>query len=255
VIEESPTPALDDEGRSRLCADAVRLARAMGYRCAGTLEFLVDAAGRHHFLELNARLQVEHPVTELLTGRDLVHAQVRAARGEPLPFRQEEITRRGHVIECRVYAEDPARDFMPSTGTLRVYEEPCGPGIRVDGGFRQGSSITPHFDALLAKVIVQAETRAEAIRRMDLALSRFVILGIRTNIAHLRKALSRPEFVSGRYTTQLLAGPALGAPTPCAEALALAAALLEDRPAGAASASLPAASVSPWSAGRWRAGE
>src|SRR5439155_16780780 len=138
------SPALDGQLRARMADAAVRAAQAAGYRNAGTVEFLLDRGGEFYFLEMNTRLQVEHPVTELVTGRDLVRAQVRVAAGEPLPFRQEDLRQSGHALECRIYAEDPAQGFLPSTGAIRVYREPGGPGVRVDSGVEEGSEVMVH---------------------------------------------------------------------------------------------------------------
>jgi 3-methylcrotonyl-CoA carboxylase alpha subunit len=205
ILEESPSPALSDAIRCAMGDAAVAAARAAGYRNAGTVEFLLEGEGelaRFFFLEMNTRLQVEHPVTEALTGRDLVHAQLAVAAGEPLPWSQAEIGRRGHAIECRVYAEDPARDFLPQAGPLLVYREPRGPGVRVDSGVREGQEVGIHYDPLIAKVIVHADARPLAIARAREALKQFVILGVRTNIPFLIRLLDDPEFQSGRLHTR-----------------------------------------------------
>ena len=168
MIEESPSPALSPAVRARMGAAAVAAARAAGYRNAGTVEFLLEGAGddaRFYFLEMNTRLQVEHPVTEMVTGVDLVHAQLRVASGEPLPWSQESLSQRGHAIECRIYAEDPAQGFLPQAGRLLLYREPQGPGIRVDSGVVEGGEIPVHYDPMLAKLIVSGETREVARRR------------------------------------------------------------------------------------------
>jgi acetyl/propionyl-CoA carboxylase alpha subunit len=191
VIEETPAAGLSDEVRARITAAAVAAARAVGYVNAGTVEFIVDRAANFCFLEMNMRLQVEHPVTELVTGRDLVHAQLRVAAGEPLWFTQADVVQRGHAIECRVYAEDAAQGLLPQTGTLIVYREPSGPGVRVDSGVREGQAVTVDYDPMLAKLIVHAETRAAAITRMRQALRDFVILGVRHNAAFLLRLLDK----------------------------------------------------------------
>lgn len=226
IIEESPSPAVDGALRARMGEAAVRAAEAVGYRNAGTIEFLLDAAGRFYFLEMNTRLQVEHPVTECVTGFDLVQAQLRVAAGEPLPFPDPLPAPRGHAIECRVYAEDPERGFLPGSGRIQVYREPAGPGVRVDSGVRQGSEVGVHYDPLLAKLIVWAETRAGALRRMDCALGQFVLLGVPHNLSFLRRVIRHPEFRAGRIHTRFLdEHPLDSAPVPPPAALAAALAL------------------------------
>ncbi|MBP6016685.1 MAG: acetyl-CoA carboxylase biotin carboxylase subunit [Candidatus Promineofilum sp.] len=207
IIEESPSPVVgDDEGlREAITAAAVRLARAAGYSSAGTVEFIVDGAGGFYFLEMNTRLQVEHPVTESVTGIDLVTWQLRVATGEPLGFAQDEVTRRGHAIECRVYAEDPATGFLPSIGEIVHYGRPAGPGLRVDDGIESGSAVSPYYDPMLAKVITWGAERREAIRKMERALSEMVVLGVATNIGYLRDILAEPAFVAGQTSTSFLA--------------------------------------------------
>lgn len=200
VVEESPSPALLPSTRAAMCDAACRVARAVGYRNAGTVEFLVEGHGIHqrfYFLEMNTRLQVEHPVTEEVCGVDLVRAQLRVANGLPLPWRQEDLTQRGHAIECRVYAEDPAREFLPQAGPLLWYHEPQGPGVRVDSGVRAGDSVGVHYDPLLAKLIVRDESRAHALTRMASALDGFGILGLRTNLSFLRAIIRNAVFDAG----------------------------------------------------------
>jgi acetyl-CoA carboxylase biotin carboxylase subunit len=207
VVEESPCPALSPQVRAQMGAAAIAAAKAVGYRNAGTCEFLLEGAGdsaRFYFLEMNTRLQVEHPVTECVTGIDLVHAQLRVASGEPLPFSQESLTQRGHAIECRVYAEDPAQGFLPQAGTILRYREPQGPGIRVDSGVTEGSEVSVFYDPMLAKVIVSAETREAARRRAITALRDFAIGGIRTNIGLLVQILEHPQFVDASIDTGFL---------------------------------------------------
>jgi acetyl-CoA carboxylase biotin carboxylase subunit len=207
MIEESPCPALSANMRQRMGAAAIAAARAVGYRNAGTCEFLLEGEGdaaRFYFLEMNTRLQVEHPVTEAVVGVDLVHAQLRVAAGERLPFSQETLTQRGHAIECRIYAEDPAQGFLPQAGTILLYGEPQGPGIRVDSGVRSGSEVTVHYDPMLAKLIVHASTREEARLRAIHALRQFAILGIRTNIPFLLQVLEHPQFVAANIDTRFL---------------------------------------------------
>ena len=203
IIEESPSPLLDPALRERMGAAAVEAARAVGYANAGTVEFIVDPDSREfYFLEMNTRLQVEHPVTELVTGLDLVQWQLRIASGEAFPFSQQDLNQRGHAIECRIYAEDPAGGFLPSTGRLLQYREPQGPGIRVDAGVWEGSQVSHHYDPLLAKLIVGAETREAAIRRMQAALRQYVIHGVTTNVDFLQSVLAHPDFQDGRATTR-----------------------------------------------------
>jgi len=207
VIEETPSTALTPALRQRMGDAAVAVARAAGYRNAGTVEFLLDGTGdaaRYYFLEMNTRLQVEHPVTEQVTGVDLVRAQIAVASGEPLPWRQDALSQRGHAIEARVYAEDPARNDLPQAGPLLLYREPSMPGIRVDAGFTEGSEVSVHYDPLLAKLIAWGETRDAARRRALAALRSYPILGIRTNIALLIELLEHSRFVAGSIDTGFL---------------------------------------------------
>ncbi len=184
---------------------AVNAAIAVNYVNAGTIEFIVDATtGNFYFLEMNTRLQVEHPVTEFVTGLDLVKLQLRVAQGEALPFSQRDLSQRGHAIECRIYAEDPANDFLPAIGTILRIVEPQGPGIRVDSGVGAGDAITIHYDPMVAKLIVYGQDRADAIRRMDSALSQYIIIGLTTNIHFLRDVLHNPDFMNGKATTSLI---------------------------------------------------
>jgi 3-methylcrotonyl-CoA carboxylase alpha subunit len=204
IIEESPSLALTPALRARMGDAAVAAARAAGYRNAGTIEFLVEGDGEaatFYFLEMNTRLQVEHPVTELVTGTDLVHAQLTVAMGRPLPWRQADLEQRGHAIECRVYAEDPAAGFLPQAGPLRLYREPSGPGIRIDSGVEEGADVPVQYDPMLAKLIAHGESREMAIDRAVGALRAFPILGVRTNIPFLIKVLGRPAFREGRVHT------------------------------------------------------
>jgi 3-methylcrotonyl-CoA carboxylase alpha subunit len=206
IIEESPAPAIrNDELRQEMAAAAVRLALAAGYENAGTVEFIVDEHGRFYFLEMNTRLQVEHPVTEMVSGLDLAVWQIRIAAGEPLPFAQDELRQRGHALECRLYAEDPEHNFLPSTGKLALFRPPTGPGVRVDAGIATGSEISPYYDPLLAKVITWGQDREEAVRKMVLALQETVILGVTTNISYLLAILQEPHFLAGQTPTNYLA--------------------------------------------------
>ncbi len=207
VVEESPSPALTPSLRARMGAAAVSLVQAVGYRNAGTIEFLLEGTGdgaHFYFLEMNTRLQVEHPVTEMVTGVDLVRAQLIEAAGEPLPWTQEQLSLRGHAVECRVYAEDPERNFLPQAGRLLCYREPAMPGIRVDAGVVQGSEVTVYYDPLLAKLVAYGETRDIAIGRAVTALRDFPILGIRTNVSFLVTLLSDARFRDGGIHTRFL---------------------------------------------------
>ncbi len=204
VIEESPSTAVTPAMRARMGDAAVNAARAAHYRNAGTIEFLLEGAGndaRFYFLEMNTRLQVEHPVTEAVVGVDLVHAQLAVAAGEALPWTQENLTQRGHAIECRVYAEDPAAGFLPQAGRLLLYREPAGPGIRVDAGVIEGGDVGVSYDPLLAKLTVSAESRSGAIDRAISALRNFPVLGIRTNIPFMIRLLDHPHFRRGELHT------------------------------------------------------
>jgi acetyl/propionyl-CoA carboxylase alpha subunit len=184
---------------------AVAAARAVNYANAGTVEFLVDAGHNFYFLEMNTRLQVEHPITELVVGVDLVKWQLRVAAGELLPRQQADLSQRGHAIECRLYAEDPSNNFLPSTGQIVQRVEPVGPGVRVDSGITSGDEVTVHYDPLLAKLITYGEDRPEAIRKMDWALRHYVILGeVTTNIAFLRDVLGHAAFQRGEITTDFI---------------------------------------------------
>lgn len=204
IVEETPSPALTPELRARMGAAAVAAARAVGYVNAGTVEFLLDRQGRFYFLEMNTRLQVEHPVTEWVTGLDLVRAQLLVAGGAPLPWRQEEIVWRGHALECRLYAEDPAHGFRPSLGRLLAWGEPSGPGVRLDSGVAEGDEVTMHYDPLLAKLSVHGADRGAAIARALAGLRETAVLGVATNLAYLQDILDHPEFRAGRTHTHFL---------------------------------------------------
>jgi acetyl-CoA carboxylase biotin carboxylase subunit len=249
VIEESPSPALSPALRQAMGQAAVAAARAAGYRNAGTIEFLLEGAGdtaRFYFLEMNTRLQVEHPVTEAVTGVDLVQAQLTVAAGGPLPWSQEALSQRGHAIEVRVYAEDPAHGFVPQAGPLLIYREPQGPGIRVDSGVREGGAVSVNYDPLLAKLTVTAETRDAAIARAVTALHAFPVLGIRTNIPFLGRILGHADFRKGHLHTGFIEQhleDLLAAPEVPDSAVAAAAVL---GASGAAPADTPATTVDPW---------
>src|SRR5664279_5141631 len=213
VLEESPSPIVDEDMRRRMGEIAVRVAKAANYQNAGTVEFLVDRDRNFYFLEMNTRLQVEHPVTEFVTGIDLVHLQFRVAAGEKLPFRQEDIKLRGHAIECRVYAEDPDNNFFPSPGLITRLISPSGPGIRRDSGMYEGWTVPMEYDPLLAKLVGYAETREQAIHRLERALYEYFVGGIKTNISLFRRILKDPDFRAGNIDTgfleRLLASPAV----------------------------------------------
>ncbi len=210
VIEEAPSPLADPALRRAMGEAAVRLARAGGYTNAGTVEFLVDPERRFYFLEMNTRLQVEHPVTEMVTGLDLVKLQIRVAAGEPLPFVQEDVTLRGHAIECRIYAEDPDNNFFPSPGKILERSIPTGPGIRLDDGVYAGWTVPNEYDPLLGKLIAWGSDRAEALARLRRALEEYHVGGIKTNIELFRRILGQPSFIRGELYThwldELLAG-------------------------------------------------
>ncbi len=209
IIEESPSPALTPDLRAAMASAALSAGRAAGYVNAGTVEFLLeetpDGPPRFYFLEVNTRLQVEHPVTELLTGLDLVQLQLQVADGEALPWTQDRVTARGHALEVRIYAEDPATGFLPSVGRLAQWVEPTGPGVRVDSGVERGSEVSPYYDPMLAKLIVQGGSRAEALARMSQALENFHVLGVQTNIAYLLAIIRHPAFQAGELSTGFLA--------------------------------------------------
>lgn len=204
IVEESPAPAFSDVLRGEMCATALKAARAVSYRNAGTVEFILTPGGEFYFLEMNTRLQVEHPVTEAVLGIDLVRAQIDVAQGSPLRWKQADLQQRGHAIECRIYAEDPAEGFLPQTGTVLRYREPSGPGVRVDSGVDQGSEVTVGFDPMLSKVICWAENREACIDRLELALESYVILGTATNLGYLRRAVGHPSFRAGEVSTRFV---------------------------------------------------
>jgi acetyl-CoA carboxylase biotin carboxylase subunit len=230
IVEESPSPALTPSVRAAITQAAVAAGRAAGYVNAGTIEFLLEGSGnsaRFYFLEVNTRLQVEHPVTEGVTGIDLVRAQFIVAAGGRLPWTQDQVSQRGHAIECRVYAEDPAGGFLPQAGTLLLYREPAGPGIRVDSGVVEGGAISVHYDPLVAKLTALAESRDAALARVLAALRHFPVLGIRTNIPFLIRLLEHPDMRSGNIHTRFIEDHAtdlLNAVEPPIEAFAAAAA-------------------------------
>jgi acetyl/propionyl-CoA carboxylase alpha subunit len=261
IVEESPSPNLTPALRARLTDAAVRAGRACGYRNAGTVEFLVDLSGGRtdaapfYFLEMNTRLQVEHPVTEQLLGVDLVRAQLLCAAGEPLPWTQGDLRPRGHAIEARIYAEDPAAGFLPQAGRLLLYREPRQPGLRIDSGVAEGGTVPVHYDPMLAKVIASAETRAAAIDRLTAALRSYPILGVTTNVPFLLSILQSAAFRDGRIDTGFLdRDHSLVPPTPTGLPSVVQAALDAAAPFDGGSLSGPAApGWDPWSrASGWR---
>jgi acetyl-CoA carboxylase biotin carboxylase subunit len=204
VVEEAPSPIVDPEMRRRMGEVAVRVAQTAGYTNAGTVEFLVDQQKNFYFLEMNTRLQVEHPVTELVTGLDVVHLQIRIAAGERLPFTQSDVNIRGHAIECRIYAEDPDNNFFPSPGKITLLLAPSGPGIRRDSGMYEGWTVPMEYDPLLAKLIGYGTDRDQAISRLTRALSEYFVGGIKTNISLFRRILRHPDFRAARLDTGFL---------------------------------------------------
>jgi acetyl-CoA carboxylase, biotin carboxylase subunit len=204
LVEEAPSPFLDDELRQRMGVVAVKSAQAVDYVNAGTIEFLVDKDKNFYFLEMNTRLQVEHPVTEMITGIDIVKEQIRIARGRPTQYKQEDIKINGAAIECRINAEDPYNNFMPSTGKITHSLLPTGPGVRVDTGVYPGFEISPYYDPMISKLIVWGETRAQAILRMRRALEEYRIVGVRTNIPFHQTLMDSHRFMGGQYDTRFV---------------------------------------------------
>ncbi len=204
VVEESPSVLLDTEMRRKMGEAAILVARSCQYVGAGTVEFLVDEYKNFYFLEMNTRLQVEHPVTEYITGLDLVEEQIRVARGEVLRYRQEDIPLNGHAIELRVYAEDPEEDFVPSTGTLETYIEPVGPDIRVDSGYESGMEVPIYYDPMLSKLITWGKSRTEAINQMKSAIRQYRIFGVKTTLPFGCFVMNHPEFIGGEYNTNFV---------------------------------------------------
>jgi len=204
IVEETPSCALDEKLRTRMGEIAKQVIKVSGYNNAGTVEFLLDKDKNYYFLEVNARLQVEHPITELVTGVDLVKQQIKIASGEKLSLTQNEIKQRGHAIECRIYAEDPENNFFPSSGKILFMKEPSGPGIRHDCGIYSGFEVSVFYDPILSKVITWGETREDARKRMILALSNYTVLGIKTSIDFLASVMDHPEFVAGNTQTNFI---------------------------------------------------
>jgi len=249
IIEETPSPVMTPELRAQMGAAAVTAARAVGYRSAGTVEFILDPSGRFYFLEMNTRLQVEHPVTEMTTGLDLVREQVLVASGRKLRYAQSELRQIGHSLECRIYAEVPEENFRPATGVVAIFEPPAGPGVRLDTGVAQSSPVTHHFDPLLAKLIVWAPTREASIDRMKRALDDFVLLGVRNNIDFLHRVISSPDFAAGKLDTGFLSAHAdlMSAPSEIPPEVFVLASL---KPA--TTAAKQTAFTDAWSSGPWR---
>jgi len=249
VVEESPSPLLTPDLRARMGALAVALVRKAGYVNAGTLEFLMDESREPYFLEMNTRLQVEHPVTELVTGVDLVKLQIRIAQGERLPFAQEDLVQCGHAIECRVYAEDPDAGFLPSPGRILALRVPGGPGIRDDSGVEEGDDVPSHYDPLVSKLVAWGEDRASAIARMRRAVREYKVLGIKTTLPLFERVLRDPDFLAGRIDTSFLErrgrGTQAGEERPWAVAVAAAAirAFVQRRAARTAPGAAPAPSA------------
>lgn len=254
VIEEAPAPGMTPEVRSAMGSAAVEAARAVGYVGAGTVEFIADGreglrADRFYFMEMNTRLQVEHPVTETITGLDLVELQLRVASGEPLPFAQEDLAITGHAVEARLYAEDPERGFLPSTGKLWALQLPSGEGIRVDAGVEEGGEVTPFYDPMIAKIIARGDDRLQALDRLAAALGETLVAGPRTNTAFLKKLCEAEGFRAGAFDTGFIErhAEALGATARPADSGAIAAGaimLLEEQ--ASASARMGAAASDPW---------
>ncbi|MGQ9470532.1 MAG: acetyl-CoA carboxylase biotin carboxylase subunit [Candidatus Aminicenantales bacterium] len=204
ILEETPSPFIDDETRHKMGRMAVTAAQSIGYRNAGTVEFIVDRNRNFYFLEVNARLQVEHPITEMVTGIDLVRTQIEIAQGMPLPFTQKDIQPQGWAIECRIMAEDPFQDFMPSPGTILFLHSPGGPGIREDSGVVEGYTVPLDYDPLLSKLIAWGKTREEAIQRLRRALKEYQVYGIKTTIPFFLRILEHPDFLAGQYDTHFI---------------------------------------------------
>ncbi len=204
IVEETPSPFISEKIRQQMTDRAVAAAKSVNYTGAGTVEFLVDADMNFYFLEMNTRLQVEHPITERTTGIDLVKAQIKIANGEPLPWTQKKIQKSGHAIECRIYAEDPDRNFMPAAGTVLHITEPLGLGVRTDGYIYEGYDITVFYDPLISKLIVWAQNREEAVQRMKRALYEYKITGVKNNIKFLERIMNTGDFIDGKYDTHFI---------------------------------------------------
>ena len=258
IVEESPSPGITPTLRAHLTAAAVAVSQRVGYSNAGTVEFLVTEAGEFYFLEMNTRLQVEHPITEWVSGIDLVHAQIRIAAGEALWLQQRDIAARGHAIECRVYAEDPCQQFLPSPGRIVALREPQGPGVRVDSGIVSGCDVPVHYDPLLAKLSTWGADREAARRRMIAALREYTVLGVTTTVPFLIEVLSHPDFAAGHTHTHFIEQHLAGWHPAAAQvelAALAAAAHAELAPAARNSGAATERAPSPWQTlGPWRQG-
>jgi len=259
VIEECPSPIMDANLRQEMAAAALQIVRAANYTNAGTVEFLVDRNRRFYFLEMNTRLQVEHPVTEMVTGVDLVKEQIRVAAGERLASRQEDVVMKGAAIECRIYAEDPANNFFPSPGKIRLLRTPAGPGVRDDSGVYEGWTVPIDYDPLISKLVAWGSTRDEAIDRMQRALSEYRIEGVRTNLNFFKEVLSHPDFRKGEFDTSFIdrwlqsVAPDAAPPQVERDLAVLAAILCADRPASPPEPGAAPHTSSPWkTVGRMR---
>jgi pyruvate carboxylase subunit A len=202
LVEIAPSLILDDKLRREMGQVAVTVAKSVGYDSVGTVEFLVDKNKHYYFLEMNTRIQVEHTITEEITGIDLVQTMIRIAAGEKLPLKQEDVTLRGYAIQCRINAEDPLNDFLPATGKITGYYSPGGYGVRIDGNVYRGYTVPPYYDSLLAKLVVRGETWDETVRRMHRCLSEYVIRGVKTTIPYYKKVMEDPKFISGNFSTR-----------------------------------------------------
>ncbi|HET7436851.1 MAG TPA: biotin carboxylase N-terminal domain-containing protein [Thermoanaerobaculia bacterium] len=255
VVEETPAPRYSDELRQRMAQAAIAAARGVDYRNAGTVEFIVTPDGEFYFLEMNTRLQVEHPVTEQVTGVDLVRAQIDVASGKPLPWTQAQLQQRGHAMEVRIYAEDPDDRFLPQSGKIALYAEPSGPGVRVDAGVTRGSEVGVKFDPMLAKLICTAESRDACIDRLDRALRDYVILGTKTNVSWLRRVVTHSAFREGLVSTRFLTDHEADLAPKADPLVPVIAAAIEATPrkgTAQAGAVTPARSTSVWDAvGSW----
>ncbi|MGH7962676.1 MAG: acetyl-CoA carboxylase biotin carboxylase subunit [Candidatus Binatia bacterium] len=258
IVEETPSPAVSERLREEMTTAALKVAKAAGYYNAGTVEFILDSQGRFYFLEVNARLQVEHPITEWVTGMDLVREQIRIAAGEPLRLSQDDAQRHGHAVECRLYAEDPAHGFFPSPGKVLSWHSPAGPGVRVDAGVELHSEVSVYYDPLIAKISTWGQNREQARRRMSAALRQCVVLGLTTNVAFLLDLIDHPAFVAAETHTGFLTEHfPQWQPQRSTHALAaaLAVALSQSQPRHVGTGVVRSDSVTPWSQlGRWRTG-
>ncbi|MCK5740850.1 MAG: ATP-grasp domain-containing protein, partial [Chlorobi bacterium] len=257
IIEEAPSTALTPELRKTMCDAAIDVVKTANYDSVGTVEFLLDKHGKYYFLEVNTRIQVEHPVTEMTTGIDLVKLQINIAAGEKLPFVQEDLKQSGHAIECRVYAEDADNNFMPSSGKILYLREPKGMGVRYDSGIKQGSDVTVFYDPVLAKLIVHGANREEARQRMIMALKENVVLGVKTSIAYMAEILEHPDFISGNTQTDFIEkhmGERKAVPEEYTQAAMAAGALLGDKkkPQAVSPGNGHSGTQSPWqTVGKW----